>query len=191
MINKFISVLLCFTMLSACATGKIAGAHLTTTTTPTDIYSPVEAVELAPLQAVADVSTEPTTGPAPMLVLAGHAFTAPVDGLFFTVPVASYILAESEAMQNRANVSLTTQRSMAMARIQLVDETWRLRLNGDRERFKLIHDSDQAEINRLMGLVGNAMEQPHDFPWTAVLFSLGAFAVGIITGFIVEYITLR
>lgn len=188
---KLISILLCFTFLSACATGKTAGVRSATTPAPTDIYSPVEVVELAPLQAVADVSADTTTGPAPTLILSGQTFIAPVDGLFFTVPVAGWIIAESESMQNRANVSLTSQRSMDMARIQLLEDTWRLRLNGDRSRFKIIHDGDQAEINRLMGLVESSMTQTHDFPWVSVLATAGALLLGIITGFIVEYITLR
>lgn len=190
MINKFISILLSITLISACATGNTARVH-STTPEPTDIYSPVEAIELAPLQTVADISTDSTTGPAPILILSSQAFVAPVDGLFFTVPVASYILAESEAMQNRANVSLITQRQMDMTRLQLVEDTWRIRLNSERERFKIIHNSDIAELNRLMGLVESSMERTHDFPWVTVFVGIGSLLLGIITGYIVEYITLH
>ena len=190
-IKKLISTVLFFVLLSACAAGKTIGGHTTTPTPSTDIYSPVEPVEIAPLLAVADVSIETTTGPAPTLILSQQTFIAPSDGLFFTVPVASFILAENEALQDRANASLLSQREMDMVRLRLNDDTWRTRINSERDRFRIIHESDQNEITRLLGLVESSMTGSSNFSWESVASVGLAMLLGVITGIVIEYVTLH
>ena len=188
MTNKLISIVLCFSLLtSSCATGKTGNVSTLPVEAPTDIYSPIEAAEVAPLLAVAAPTVEQTTGPAPIHVLAGQTFTSPAEGLFFTLPVASFILAELENLESRYGVSLAAQRELDTSRLQLSEETWRLRLNGDRERFRIIHTADMAEQQRLLNLVQAAMTENKDFPWTEVFVGLGALFIGIVGGFIAGF----
>jgi len=142
---------------------------------------------LAPLLSVEAPRLEQTAGAAPIHVSAGQTFVIPADGLFFTLPVASFILAELESLEARYGVSLAAQRELDMKRLSLTEETWRLRLNGDRERFRIIHTADMEEQQRLLNLVQAAMTENKDFPWSAVLFSLGSLAIGIIGGFIAGF----
>jgi len=192
MINKLISIMLCFTLLtSACAPGRTGNVSTLPTEAATDLYSPIEAVELAPLLSVEAPRLEQTAGAAPIHVSSGQTFVSPADGLFFTLPVASFILAELESLEARYGVSLAAQRELDMKRLSLTEETWRLRLNGDRERFRIIHAGDREEIERLVGLVSDSMTARSDFPWISVIISGGMLLLGIVVGFVSGFILLK
>ena len=188
MIKKLTSIMLCLTLVSS---GGCAGAAIHKPTLPTeaatDIYSPIEAVEVAPLLSVAAPTVETTTGNAPVLIHAGQAFTAPVEGLFFELPVASFILAELENLEARYGVSLTAQRDLDMKRLLLDHETWRLRLNGDRDRFRIIHQADLAEQQRLLNLIQTSMTEGKAFPWMEVFVGIGALFIGVVGGFVAGF----
>lgn len=193
MIKKFISIFLCLSLFTtaSCAGGKAGSVSASTLPDNQDAYAPVPEAEIAPLLAVEAVTAEHTTGPAPLLVPTGQTFVAPSASLCFTLEVSSFILAESESVEARYNASLITQRELDMSRLRLSEESWRIRINSERERFLIVHRGDLAEISRLMGLVKSSMETSSSFPWVTVLVSAGSILLGIVIGAIVEYITLR
>ena len=79
-------------------------------------------------------------------------------------------------MRDRAERTLIEQRDRDYETLTFLNEQWRIRLNGDRDRFRIIHEVDQAEITRLLGLVERTMERGTSFPWEAVLVGAGGLS---------------
>ncbi|MFA6049922.1 MAG: hypothetical protein WC761_01875 [Candidatus Paceibacterota bacterium] len=106
---------------------------------------------------------------------------APYTGLLLNDPAAAYIVSEYQALGERYGVSLTQQRERDYARLIRDTESMRLQINGDRERFLVIVESQDQYINNLEGIAFQGTTV------TDVLVIVGAGAVGIVIGIIVGF----
>lgn len=206
--KKVISTILAFSLLLGCNTAPASETGSRTATSggegPMDIYSPIPAedVPVEPLEAVEAAEIVRTTEPRPRELSVGTRLLGPPDAsgnpsyeltldtthVLFTSDYASFVVTEIVALRDRAERTLIEQRDRDYETLTFLNEQWRIRLNGDRDRFRIIHEVDQAEITRLLGLVERTMERGTSFPWEAVLVGAGGLLIGVIGGFLMGFV---
>jgi len=159
------------------------------------MFTPIPEFPPTPLEELAAETIEQSSDPAPIELPRGTIINIPAfsgqssrrltlddSHILFTASAAIFIVTEVVAFQERAARVLTEQRTRDYNRLTLLNEEWRIRLNSERERFRIIHEHDQAELNRLIRLNEVSMERANSFPWETVLLTLGALVVGAAGG---------
>lgn len=147
-------------------------------------FAPMPQPELQPLEEVrpilqeegADHSTHRTYG-----ISLGE--SAPFSGLLLSEGAAAYIVTEHQALQERYGVSLTQQRERDFARLLRETETLRLQVNGDRERFLILFESQERYTQDLERMLSNTQETSV----VDILAYVGIGAAGVLIGIIVGF----
>lgn len=105
----------------------------------------------------------------------------PFSGLLLSDSAAAFVASEYEALTQRFQLTLTQQRERDYARLVREVESFRLRLNGDRERFLLIIESQERYVESLE----EALRGQDDLNVMEVLSFVGVGALGILIGIVV------
>ena len=138
--------------------------------------------EVEPLEVVVVPAPEPpdTASARTYRLLEGQ--LAPVDGILFTDAASAYIVSEYIAIRERFELGLSQQRSRDMARLVRDTDSLRLQINGDRERFRIIIESQDRYIQDLEQLANR------DTTFADVLLMVGIGAVGVVVGVVVGFV---
>jgi len=108
--------------------------------------------------------------------------TVPFSGILFSDSAAAYVTTEYVALSERFQLALGTQRQMDFARLVLDTNSLRLQINGDRERFFVVLQNQQEQINDLRILNAEA-----NSPWQKIWLGLGVGAAGILLGLLAGF----
>jgi len=145
-------------------------------------FPEVEApAEIEPLEIVVVPAPEPpdATQARTYRLLDGQ--LAPINGILFTDAASAYIVSEYIAIRERFELALSQQRSRDMARLIRDTDSLRLQINGDRERFRLLLESQGRYIQDLEQLANR------DTTFTDVLLMVGIGAIGAVVGVVVGF----
>lgn len=197
--KKFIAIFLIFSLLFGCNPGSQSTSLSQTSgdEIEADMFSPLPEREIEPLEEIPAETITQSSEAAPVELPAGSVVLFPSAGdqqsrrftlehsyVLFTSSAAAFVITEIVALQERAARALREQRTRDFARLRLLDEQWRLQLNSERERFRIIHEADRAEVARLIQLNQAAIQRGNEIPWENILISIGIFALGAVIGLV-------
>lgn len=172
---------LCSGLVVGCGGAPVAGRS--TLDSIRAQFPEVEDAPLEPLESVVPpVREEPdqTTAFA-QRVLRGE--SVPFSGLLLSDSAAAFVASEYEALTQRFELALTQQRDLDQARLTRDIESFRLRLNSDRERFLIIVEGQERHILQLEEIIRN-QDEPN---LVEILSFVGIGALGILIGIVVGF----
>lgn len=175
-------VLICF-LGTVVGCGGSTGAGRTTLDNIRAQFPEVEDMPLESLESVVPpLREEPDQTTAfSQRVLRGE--SAPFSGLLLSDSAAAFVASEYEALTQRFQLALTQQRDLDQARLARELESFRLRLNSDRERFLIIAEGQERHILQLEEIIRNQNE-PN---LVEILSFVGIGALGILIGIVVGF----
>lgn len=147
-----------------------------------DEFKPIAPLELQPLELVEipERDAPPENSTFYRLKLGE---IAPIDGFLFSDSAAAFITTEYQALSQRFQLTLETQRDRDLARLNLETGLLRLNINSDREKFLLIVRTMDIDIQDLQNII---KEQSSPFPKLFTIISVGISGVAL--GFILAII---
>lgn len=187
--KRIVSLLCACTLLVGCnRTPPVSPEANSTSGGEESLLAPLVEEALTELPLVEAPTVERNTSTTARRYRVTLGMPAPASGLLLNDEAEAYVFAESEAFEARCRVAITSQRDRDAVRLSLEVGELRLQMNSDRERFRIILDGRDREIQRLMSLNETLSGSASDFPLEEVLLGIGALAVGLVGGFAVGFL---
>ncbi len=116
---------------------------------------------------------------------------APYAGVLLNPPAAAFIIAEYEALMERANAALNKQHELAENRLRLEVRQLKIQMRADRKRAEVKVNKLKEENKRLQKIHQNYVDEQQGGFWSSTLGNavryglivIGAGAVGAVVGF--------
>ena len=172
---------------SGCTSGASAQGSPTRATLDQmrEQFAPVEHVDPAPLEALETPPAPHPTGDTLRTWRLIHGQLAPVDGILFSDSAAAFVVVEYMAQRERFTLILEQQRERDQLRLLRDTEMLRLQMNGDRERFLIILETQERYIQDLEELMHTQGNTTMDDVWMILAGGGIGVLVGIVLGLLV------
>lgn len=153
-------------------------------TTLESIRAQFPQIEEQPVEPLEALETPPRESPNEessfsQRVLRGE--SVPFSGLLLSDSAAAFVASEYEAQAQRFSLTLQQQRQRDYARLVRDSEGFRLRLNGDRQRFLIIAEAQERYIQGLETAI-RSQDEPNILE---ILALVGVGALGVLIGIVI------
>lgn len=108
---------------------------------------------------------------------------APYEGVLLNPEGMAYIITEHEALRERADLAVKTQRNLDLNKLNLEVGKLQLELDVTTKKSEIIVKGREDEIARLQTL-NNKLIEDSNKPWRKILLLTGGFVVGAAVGVI-------